>query len=282
MVSCKEYVYIRKEALKEKIKTFEKPPKLCVIQVGNNPASNTYVKGKRKDSEEVGIEFVHVQLPETITQTELEDVIVYHETIKPVDGIIVQLPLPEHLDEKRIKKIIDPTFDVDGFNVISSFDPCTPKGIIDWLEYNGVDLRGKTCTVVGRSDIVGKPLVNMMIERGATVINCNSKTDPYDIIDFFGMSDIIVSAIGRPNHWTLPDLLKIKKPVIIVDVGINRDENGKLCGDFSNKDSWSCKTYIEDSFENSYVTPVPGGVGLLTRLALIENVVASYESKQDF
>lgn len=268
MVSCKEYVSIRKEALKEKIETFEKPPKLCVIQVGDNPASNTYVKGKRKDAEEVGIEFVHVKLPETVTQTELEDVIVYHETIKPADGIIVQLPLPEHLDEERIKKVIDPTFDVDGFNIVSSFKPCTPKGIIDWLEYNNVDFVGNDVVVIGRSNIVGKPLTNMLIEKGATVTCCNSKTA--HLCHYTQYADIVVSAVGKPKIFDFSYFSLF--PQVIIDVGINRDKNGKLCGDI---DTTELKY-----FQGSYVTPVPGGVGLLTRVALIENVVESYELRE--
>lgn len=264
MVSCKEYVAIKKEELKEKIKTFERPPKLCVIQVGEDPASNTYVKGKKKDAEEVGIEFKHVKLPEDIEQGQLEYQVKLQSCLN--DGLIVQLPLPKHIDVERITKLIPIENDVDGFRESSCFKPCTPKGIIDWLEYNGISLEGKVCTVIGRSKIVGKPLVNMLIDKSATVINCNSKTAHLETHTRF--ADIVISAIGKANYidhkYFCPDLLCNQ---ILIDVGINRDENGKLCGDIDSR--------VKDM---AYMaTPTPGGTGIMTRLALVQNTVEAYE-----
>lgn len=264
MVSCKEYVAIKKAELKEKIKTFERPPKLCVIQVGDNPASNSYVKGKRTDSEEVGIEFIHIRLPEDVEQGQLEHQVQLQSCLN--DGVIVQLPLPKHIDVERITKLIPANKDVDGFRSDSCFKPCTPKGVVDWLEYNEVNLEGKVCTVIGRSEIVGRPLVNMLIKKGATVINCNSKTVKLE--NYTRFADIIISAIGRANYidhkYFYPHQLCDQ---ILVDVGINRDENGKLCGDINS----TVKSFALMS------TPVPGGIGLTTRLSLIQNVVEAYE-----
>lgn len=258
MVSCKEYVAIKKEELKEKIKTFERQPKLCVIQVGNNPASNSYVRGKRMDAEEVGIEFVHVPLPEDIEQGQLEFQVQLQSCLN--DGVIVQLPLPKHIDVERITKLIPVKNDVDGFRPDSCFKPCTPKGIVDWLEYNGINLEGKVCTVIGRSKIVGRPLCRLLVDKGATVINCNSKTK--DIKRFTKEADIVISAIG--NAKLLDKSYFSENNKIIIDVGINRDENGKLCGDVD-------KENVNEEYPNIYITPVPGGVGILTRFAICLN-----------
>lgn len=264
MVSCKEYVTIKKEELKEKIKTFVRPPKLCVIQVGNNPASNSYIRGKRKDAEEVGIEFVHIKLPEDVEQGQLEHQVQLQSCIN--DGVIIQLPLPKHIDVERITKLIPANKDVDGFRSDSCFKPCTPKGVVDWLEYNEVNLEGKVCTVIGRSEIVGRPLVNMLIKKGATVISCNSKT--INLENYTRFADIVFSAIGKANYinhkYFLPDRICDQ---ILVDVGINRDENGKLCGDIDN----TIKSFA------LHGTPVPGSIGLTTRLSLVENTVEAYE-----
>lgn len=169
-----------------------------------------------------------------------------------------------HSNIKILQQFISPEKDVDGFRKDSLYNPCTPQGIIDWLEVNDIDLRGKLVTVLGRSDIVGKPLVNMLIDKGATVISCNSKTQKYHMENFMKMSDIVISAIGKPKKF---DSSYFGIDTIIIDVGINRDENGKLCGDIDQKD-------VEDYFGNCcYVTPVPGGVGLLTRVTLLKNVM---------
>ena len=270
MISCKEYVVIKKEELKENIKTFKRPPKLCVIQVGDNPASNSYIRGKGRDCEEVGIEFEHVKRKEDISQNQLEALVDIKSKDKTIDGLIVQLPLPKHINVERITNLIPPNKDVDGFRRDSCFNACTPKGVIDWLEYNEINLEGKVCTVLGRSKIVGKPLTNMLIDRGATVISCNSKTSEADIMTSFEYSDIIISAIGKLHHWKKWYFLETSKPLILIDIGINYDENGKQCGDFNNDCITACK-------KGSYITPPKGGTGLLTRLSLVQNTVESYK-----
>lgn len=277
MISCKDYVIGKKVSLQMLIEKLDRPPKMCVIQVGDNPASNTYIKGKKKDCEEVGIECEHVRLEKSVTQDDLERTIAYYATIEPVDGIIVQLPLPDHFDVERISECIPPEKDVDGFRKNSCFEPCTPKGIIEWLKINDIDFKGKVFGVFGRSNIVGKPLVNMLIEEGATVINCNSKTPEDFVLTTFEQADVIISAIGAPKHWTNLYLCEIEKPIILIDVGINRDENGKLCGDF---DYESCNKFLERYSDDSYITPVPGSVGLLTRVSLLDNVLRAYRLAQ--
>lgn len=271
MISCKEYVQLEKERIKKQIEKFDRKPFLYIFRVGNDDASNRYTKWKKKDCDEVGIEYKHVHLPEDISTGELMlEIKMRQEMYKP-DGVIVQLPLPEHIDVDGVIESICSKTDVDGFTTGSPYDPCTPKGIIDWLEYNDIDFNGKVVTVLGRSKIVGKPLVNMLIDRGAMVINCNSKTDRDDIIKAFDISDIVISAIGKPRYWNKFNFIDSGKLKVLVDVGINTDENGGLCGDFDER----CKEMLVGG--DTYQTPVPGGVGLLTRLSLLKNVVKAYE-----
>lgn len=269
-ISCKEYAANLKEELKEHCKTLQRKPCLTVIQIGDDKASNSYVNGKRKDCECVGIKFNHVHIIdyENLSEDELCKIIGELDSSNEVDGIIVQLPIPDKYDVKTLQKFISPKKDVDGFRKDSLHKPCTPQGIVDWLDANDIYLRGKLVTVLGRSEIVGKPLVNMMIEKGATVINCNSTTPLRNMKHFTNMSDIVVSAIGKPKKFNSS---YFNTDTIIIDVGINRDENGKLCGDIDKED-------IENFFGNYYyyVTPVPGGVGLLTRATLLKNVMKSY------
>ena len=263
ITSCKEYVEVRKKELKKQISKFKRKPCLVVIQVDNDPASNSYIKGKKKDCEEVGIEFIHSHIDsERVSQIDLQNLIkAYCEEESNVDGIIIQLPIPDKYNLNKLLECIPPEKDVDGFRKDSCFKPCTPKGIMDWIDYNNVDLSGKDVCVIGRSNIVGKPLVNMMIEKGATITCCNSKTK--DLKYYTRNADIVVSAIGKAKYF---DSTYFKKEQIIIDVGINHDENWKLCGDVDNK-------YIY----NSYVTPSPGGVGLITREKLLENTVCAYK-----
>lgn len=268
LVSCKDYVRIQKDILKEKINTFDRKPKLVVVQVGNNPASSTYVRGKHRDSDEIGIEFEHVHI-EKYEHMSQDDLILTLATLNAddnIDGIIVQLPIPDKYDVEELQKCISPDKDVDGFRPDSCFKPCTPKGIIDWLKFNDYDLIGKVVVVLGRSKIVGKPLINMLIDEGATVICCNSHTEA--VWKYTRKADLVISAVGKPKHFTFSDFDNCCD--IIVDVGINRDENGKLCGDIDN-------TYFDKYLPYTYVTPVPGSVGLLTRATLMKNVVEAYE-----
>lgn len=262
MISCLEYVNDRKKFLNEQVAKFKSQPCLAVIQVGTNSASNVYVRNKKKVCEEVGIRFIHVTLPENIPESILIEQIRTLNNKDDVHGIIVQLPLPEHINIQLVTNTISPKKDVDGFKVNSLFKPCTPKGIIDWMKYNHIDLVGKVVCVIGRSDIVGRPLVKLLDAEHATIIWCNSKTK--DIRKYTKNADIIVSAIGRANYF---DESYFSEGQIIVDVGINRNENNKLCGD------------IHEDVSNlvMYKTPVPNGVGKLTVCSLIDNVVEAYK-----
>lgn len=250
----KEYCNLKKQQLKEQINNFLLKPILAVIQVGNNEASNRYIKNKKKDCEEVGIKCEWYHYPEEITTDEL--LLEIKDLQKFVNGLIVQMPLPPHIDEKIVKLAIDPDKDVDGFHPMSKFEPCTPKGIIDYLEYCRFPFEGSNALVIGRSDIVGKPMAKMLLDRDCTVTQAHSKTK--DLWRHIEMADLIICAVGKAKFL---NCYSIHCPV--VDVGINFDENGKLVGDCFNT-------------EDREVTPVPGGVGLLTRVALLENVVKAY------
>lgn len=262
MVSCLEYVSQRKQNLKEQISKFENKPCLAVIQVGDDGASNVYVRNKKKLSEEIGIDFVHVKLPYETDEINLINEINSLNKNKNVHGIITQLPLPEHLDSQWVTNSIAKEKDVDGFRSDSMFNPCTPMGIIDWLKHNKINLSGKIVCVIGRSKIVGKPMVDLLIKENATVIWCHSKTKYLRKHTLF--ADIVISAIGKPNHF---DKNYFKENQIVIDVGINRDHNEKLCGD----------VYENVSEVVEYKTPVPNGVGKLTVCRLMENVIEAYK-----
>lgn len=260
--NIKEFCANKKAQIKEDIErdfVDAKKPTLAVIQVGNNEASTRYIRNKKKDCEEVGISFEWYYYEETISEkeliTEIKDLLPY------VDGMIVQMPLPEHIDVDSIKLAIAPEKDVDGFHPMSWFNPCTPAGIVDYVVNGcGYDFTGKNVTIFGRSDIVGKPLAQMLTNRDATVTLCHSKSkDKWQFID---TADFIVTAVGKPAFL---NCYAIHVPV--VDVGINFDENGKLVGDCINT-------------ENRDVTPVPGGVGLLTRVALLENTLLAAQFRR--
>ena len=258
MISCKEYVSLRKAELQKQIRNMSKQPCLVVFQIDENPASNAYIRGKKKDCSELGIKCVHVQYSSLgLSQEKFERLLTEFGRSDDIHGMMIQLPIPKTYDLQRLLDCIPKEKDVDGFRQDSFFHSCTPKGIMDWLAYNQIKLLGKWVCVVGRSEIVGKPLVNLLIDAGATVVCCNSHTR--DLQTITKWADIVVTAIGKPNWFTKEDFTDNQ---IIIDVGINRDIHGKLCGDVAD---------ISDI--QSYVTPVPGGVGLLTRLALMENTV---------
>ena len=260
----------RKDALKMKIDELKEQgkriPKLTVILVGEDQASQTYVRNKDKACAYVGMISDIIRLDEQTSQEELVRIIQSLNQDDKVDGILVQLPLPSHIDEDCILNTIDSCKDVDGFRKDSYFAPCTPKGILDWLEYNHIDLEGKDVAVIGRSDIVGKPLTRMLINKGATVVCCNSHTK--DIKAYTKHADIVITAIGKPRYFDASYFSN--KTELVIDVGINRDENNKLCGDVDDEN-------VLLAFPHIYITPVPGGVGLLTRVALLDNVVAAYQ-----
>ena len=250
LISCKDYVVLEKERIK---KLDLSNVSLGIIQVGDNPASNAYVKGKLKDCEEVGLKAKLYHYDEDISQGQL------NETVRDNwnTGLIIQLPLPKHLSVKAALSYMPKWKDVDGFIYDSGYVSCTPKGIVDWLHFNKVNLDGANVVIIGRSDIVGKPLARLMLDNNATVTVCHSHTPKETVYEYCKSADIIVVAIGKES-WLDFDL----KDKLIVDVGINRNSEGKLCGDVDPKLK-----------ENNYVTPVPGGVGLLTRISLLKNVV---------
>ena len=261
----KDYVDDKKVQITEKVQNMDNKPSLLIIQVGDNFASNKYVAGKLKDCEEVGIECRLAKLDENIAEDGLLDYIKAFED--RYDGIIVQLPLPKHIDVSKVVATLPAKADVDGFKAESRFVPCTPLGVYNLLMALFEDdkkLDGKNVVILGRSEIVGKPMANLLIDRtDATVTVCNSHTR--NLSEITKNADILISAIGKAKFVT-GDM--VKSDATIIDVGINMDENGKMCGDVD----W------ESLPENlKFVTPVPGGVGLLTRLSLLENVYEAAE-----
>ena len=255
MKRMKEYAEIRKRRLKEQIAEECFPPMLLIIRVGKNEASERYVRNKIKDCEEVGIIAMDVQLSDGISTAGLIKYI--QENQYMYDGIIVQQPLPKHINQELINKVIDPKRDVDGFHPMSPYYPATAKGIIDYLEWRNFDFESAKVTVIGRSDIVGKPLARMLTDKDCTVTLCHSKTLWEDIWNSVNNSNLTICAVGQPHFL---DCSSLSIPVI--DVGINFDREGKMCGD----------CFVWNGTERN-VSPVPGGVGLLTRVALLENVV---------
>lgn len=257
-IDIKEYFTIQKDIIKDMIETFGNAPTLAVIQVGDLEASNRYIKNKKKDCEEVGIQFEWYHFPEEITTENL--IMEITDLLPYVHAMIVQMPLPDHIDTEAVKMAISPDKDVDGLHPLSHFEPCTPRGIIDYLQMNDFDFDGKNVTIIGRSEIVGKPLARMLTDLNATVTLCHSHTK--SLYTYLNRADLIICAVGQPNFLNCYSLHS--KPII--DVGINVLENGKLVGDCFNT-------------EDREVTPVPGGVGLLTRLALLQNVCSARYSE---
>ena len=243
-------------------------PCLAVIQVGNDPASSVYVNNKKKACAYIGIESKSYELDENITQKTLMDLIDELNQDKTVNGILVQLPLPKHLDEEAVIQAITPEKDVDGFHpetvgnmCIGSkgFLPCTPAGVIQLLKRSDIDIAGKECVVIGRSNIVGKPMAILLLRENGTVTITHSKTK--DLKEVTKRADILVAAIGKPKFVTAE---YIKEGAVVIDVGIHRNENNKLCGDVD----------FDDVIDKvSAITPVPGGVGPMTIAMLMNNCV---------
>lgn len=270
-MSGKEVAAREKEKIRRAISNFARPPKLAVIMVGNNPASQAYVRGKEKDCEECGIDCFVYRVKDTISQEELCLIVDTLNNSNEVDGILVQLPLPQHIDKNAVIEHIHPEKDVDCFRAESvgklvlgrpTYMPCTPSGIVDLLKAFDIKVEGKNCVVIGRSDIVGKPMSALLTSMGGTVTTCHSKTK--DISTYTRNADIIVCAVGKPG-FLMADM--VKDGAVVVDVGINRGEDGKLCGDVD---------FASVSEKCSAITPVPGGVGLMTRVALLKNTVKAY------
>ena len=251
-------------------------PHLVVVLVGDDPASVSYVKGKAKASEVVGIKNTTIRKPADITEAELLGLIATLNADPEVDGILVQLPLPEHISEAKVIEAIDKSKDVDGFhplNVASLWQkqpctvPCTPKGIIRMLKSAGVEISGKRAVVIGRSNIVGLPVAKLLLDENATVTIAHSRTK--DLPSVTREADILVVAIGRPRFVTAD---MISDGAVVIDVGVNRDpETGKLCGDVD---------FAAAEQKASVITPVPGGVGPMTICCLMENTIECFLRRQ--
>jgi methylenetetrahydrofolate dehydrogenase (NADP+)/methenyltetrahydrofolate cyclohydrolase len=258
-MDIKTYVSERKEALKKAVLSAKKVPTLAIIVIGNNPASDSYVRGKMKDAAEVGFKAIDTHLDESVSQDELLSLIKKYNEDPEIDGLLVQLPVPKQISEKAIHEAVVPEKDVDGFSPVSPFECCTPKGICDYLTSEGFLFRGKNAVVIGRSAIVGKPMAKMLLARDCNVTVLHSKTSEEDKRFYLAHADLVVVAIGKEG---LIDASYVFKPTCwVVDVGINRGADGHLHGD--------CVPDLPVAKQ----TPVPGGVGLLTRLALLENLL---------
>lgn len=233
-------------------------PCVCIIQVGDDPASNAYVRGKINDCKRCKIKTVHWNFNSDITQDVLSLKVLQANHDPRITGIIVMQPLPKHIDVEAVLSCISPEKDVDGFLHNSPFTPCTPLGILMFCEANDISLAGKHCVIVNRSKIVGLPLADALIKNHATVTVCHSHTE--NLAEITRLADILVVAVGKENFIT-QDM--VKDSAIIFDVGINRNAKGKMCGD------------VAKDVECYYKTPVPKGVGLLTRTALVRNIYTS-------
>lgn len=245
-------------------------PGLAVILVGNDPASAVYVRNKHKGCQEAGINSYQIYLPEETTEKELLEKINELNNDKDVHGILVQLPLPKHISEQKVINAISPEKDVDAFNcsnvgkiLIGKYDflPCTPAGIMELLKYYNVEITGKECVVIGRSNIVGKPMALLLLAENGTVTVCHSKTK--DLKEVTKRADILVVAIGKANFVT-KDM--VKPGAVVIDVGINRNNDGKLCGDVD---------FMSVEPVASMITPVPGGVGPMTITMLLQNTLTA-------
>ena len=268
-----------KEQVKNEVAELAKSgsvPALAVIIVGDDPASKVYVGNKKKACEMTGMRSVEYALPAETTEEELLELIGKLNNDKEINGILCQLPVPKHINEEKIIDAIAPEKDVDGFSAVNvgkiwlgkyEISPCTPMGVIELLDYYDIPLEGKNCVIVGRSNIVGKPMAALLLERNATVTVCHSRTK--DLASFTKNADVIVAAVGRANFITAD---MVKEGAVVVDVGINRLDSGKLCGDVD--------------FENvkekaSYITPVPGGCGPMTIAVLMKNTLVAYKNQQE-
>ena len=259
---------IAKEA--ESLAEYGVTPGLAVIIVGDDPASKIYVRNKKKACEEVGFYSEEFALPEKTTQKELLALIDTLNKRFDIDGILVQLPLPKHLNEKAVIGAISPKKDVDAFSPFNvgrvmigdyRFLPCTPAGVMELIHSTGVEVSGKKCVVIGRSNIVGKPMAMMLLNESGTVTVCHSKTE--DLASITSEADILVSAVGKAKFVTAD---MVKEGAVVIDVGMNHDEDGKLCGDVD---------FAEVEPKAGFITPVPGGVGPMTIAMLMKNTLTA-------
>lgn len=275
IISGKEISADMKMEMKEKMHAFlEKGVEigLTVVQVGNDPASSVYVRNKAKACEFVGITSDIRHLPETTTEEELLELIKQLNQNSKVSGILVQLPLPKHICEKNVLECISPKKDVDCFHPYNVGNlcigaagpkPCTPAGIVEMLKRSGISIAGKECVIVGRSNIVGKPMALLMLQENATVTIAHSKTE--NLAEVTKRADILIVAVGQAKMITKE---YVKEGAVVIDVGMDRDENGKLCGDVDYEDVFS---------KVGAITPVPGGVGPMTITMLLQNCLSTAE-----
>lgn len=279
IIDGKEVAKAIREELKTDVKKLSEKgitPHLSVIIIGDDPASHSYVNGKEKASREVGIESEVFRLPEDTSEADLLEKIDQLNKENHVHGILVQLPLPEHIDEQKVIEAISPSKDVDGFHPINvgnmligqkAFLPCTPHGIVKMLEFKDVEIEGKHVVVVGRSNIVGKPMGQLLLNKNATVTYCHSRTN--DLKKWTQEADILIVAVGR-EHFI--DGSYVKDGAVVIDVGVNRTKEGKLTGDVD----------FESAKEKaSLITPVPGGVGPMTITMLLANTVDAAKGELD-
>lgn len=277
LINGKELAKKIREELKIEVNSLRKEgiiPKLAVIMVGNDKASEVYVRNKSKACNEIGIEFEEFLLDSNIEQEELIDLIKKLNNRKDVHGILLQSPIPEHLNIREAFDTIDYKKDVDGFNPVNigklaigedAFVSCTPYGVIKMLEEYNIEIEGKRAVIIGRSNIVGKPLIQCLLNKNATVTICHSRTK--NIAEITKEADILIAALGKPK-FVKENM--VKENAVVIDVGINRNEEGKLIGDVD---------FENVSKKASYITPVPGGVGPMTIAMLMNNVVKAAKQK---
>jgi methylenetetrahydrofolate dehydrogenase (NADP+)/methenyltetrahydrofolate cyclohydrolase len=263
-----------KEELKNELAKYNRKVGLAVVLVGNDKASELYVSMKKKACEYVGIDSISVELPEDISQEELENRVLELNRDSKIDGILVQLPLPKHLNTDKILELIDPKKDVDGFHPINvggvltgldTFAPCTPLGMVELLDKYKIDIQGKNVVVVGASNIVGKPIASLLLNRNATVEICHIYTQ--NLKEHTLKADILIVAVGKEN---LIEANMVKEGAVVLDVGINKTAEGKIVGDVD---------FENVSKKASYITPVPGGVGPMTIAMLLKNTVKSAKTR---
>lgn len=257
-----------KQEVKQEVEQLGIKPSFAIVQIGDNPASNTYVRNKIKDCQECGIESRLYRYNSSITQDFLEDFFERMSADKSINALMLQLPIPKHLNAQKIIDKIAPEKDVDGLTTLNNgllvtgqngFIPCTAAGCMKMIHSTGIDITGKNAVVIGRSNIVGKPVAMQLLKENATVTICHSHT--IELKEICHNADILIAAVGKKNFVTAD---MVKPGAIVIDVGINVQENGKLCGDVS---------FNEVKEVAGYITPVPGGVGLMTRAMLMKNIL---------
>ncbi|MDQ0161397.1 bifunctional methylenetetrahydrofolate dehydrogenase/methenyltetrahydrofolate cyclohydrolase FolD [Aeribacillus alveayuensis] len=277
IISGKDLAIQKRQELANEVKLLKQKgitPKLVIILVGDDPASLSYIKGKQKASVETGVEFKLEHLKESVTENELLQLIDRYNQDPFVDGILVQLPLPKHIDEKAVIEKISPEKDVDGFHPINigrmmtgqeAFLPCTPAGIVELIKSANIEIAGKHVVVVGRSNIVGKPVGQLLLNEDATVTYCHSKTN--NLRSFTKEADILIVAVGKAHFLSADDM---KEGAVVIDVGVNRTQSGKLVGD----------VHFEEAKEKAgFITPVPGGVGPMTITMLVHNTILAAKKR---